>query len=77
MKIIISFIAAIMIIACTIGVSHKIIVNDYSDTSVDTVYNKKTKNYNINIVNYPSDTVKLKHSKGIADSVHNPRYFIH
>ncbi len=45
--------------SCTVGVSHKIIINDYSD-SPDTLYQKKTKNYSIKIVNYPVDSIDTK-----------------
>lgn len=59
MKTILAFLAAVCIIACTVGVSHKIIVNSYSD-SPDTLYQKTNKNYNITIVNYPVDTTDIK-----------------
>ncbi len=47
----------IFIIGCTVGISHKIIINDYSYN--DTLYNKTNKHYSIKIINYPVDSATI------------------
>ncbi len=48
-------IIAIFVIACTIGVSHKLIINDYGDDTSDSIAKHKSRIYNVNFIDF-SDT---------------------
>lgn len=49
----------ICLIACTIGVSHKIIVNSYGDDNVDSA-KVKSRDNKVIIYNYSVDTTDIK-----------------
>ncbi len=56
---IVLFTILVLLFSCTIGTSHKIIVNQYGNDG-DTLYKKRDGHYNMLIIKYNNDTINGK-----------------